>query len=289
MGADVNGIYSEAEKSKWIAAPTKLSNGKFFQYWSIRRTSDKIEVARCYFPGFNFAALDNYEITAVYGETQTDLANSGVSTSVTHLETTRNQWNSSTSESGQKFAPDVNKTTNPNDYQSKAADMLYNDFVLSYNYNGVFISEDTEGAANITDLGLVVERVKELNTFDDGSYDTNIASYTGIAQKTDDVKAAATQNNQQFDKNGTRYYKSTVAKSELDNKNRILFYDAFFNTAGWNHEKQKPVYGYTYKKYVYRAYSYITYDDNGTSTTVLSEPPAYFIMYDVATADYKSN
>ena len=190
---------------------------------------------------------------------------------------------------GQKSAPDVTKETNPYDYQSKAADMLYNDFVLSYNYNGVFISEDTEGAANITDLGLVVERVKELNTFDDGSYDTNIASYTGIAQKTDDVKAAATQNNQQFDKNGTRYYKSTVDKTELDNKNRILFYDAFFNTAGWNHEKQKPVYGYTYKKYVYRAYSYITYDDNGTSKTVLSETPAYFIMYDVATADYKSN
>ena len=42
---------------------------------------------------------------------------------------------------------------------------------------------------------------------------------------------------------------------------------------------------YTYKNYVYRAYTYIKYtDDQGNTQIKLCDKPAYFTMYDEATA-----
>ena len=287
-GNRTNGIYTEEEKSHWIAAPLKLDNDKFFSHWSVKTTDTKTEVARCYFPGFNFLAYDNYEITAVYGTAPVDMSKTGVSTAVTYLDTTRNQWNALTSRDA--AVPSVEKTNT-----TDAGDILYNDFVLSYNYNGVEIHQGGSDTNDITELGIVVERIKELDKNSDNTYDTRISSYTNLPQDTTKITNAAktagdaSTGQATIKDSGKQYYKQSINKTALDNKDRIVFFEAFSNTAGWNSEKQRPVGNYRYKKYVYRAYTYITYNDGGTSRTVLSDTPAYFIMYDIATADYSAD
>ena len=285
-GESTNGIYDEEEKSHWIAAPLKLNDGTFFSHWSVKTTDTKTEVARCYFPGFNFLAYDNYEITAVYGAAPVDMSATGVSTAVTYLDTTRNQWNALTSSDAAVPSVSASDTVN-------AGDILYNDFVLSYNYNGVEIHQGGSDTSDIRELGIVVERIKELDKNSDNSYDTRVSSYTSLAQDTAKITTAATtagndSGQATIKDSGKQYYKQSINKTALDNKDRIVFFEAFSNTAGWNSAKQQPEGAYGYKKYVYRAYTYITYNDGGTVRTVLSDTPAYFIMYDIATADYSN-
>ncbi len=286
-GGRTNGIYSadDGEKQYWIAAPAKLNNGDFFSHWSIKTTDSNVEVAKCYFPGFNFLAYENYIIEAVYGSVESDVSTSGIYTNATYLSTTRNQWNALNSSTA--AVPNVDKTD-----RVTAADVLYNDFVLNYHYNDVDIYKDGSDASDIKELGVVVERVKELDKNSDESYDTRISSYTSLSQNIDDVKTAANSsadNGKAQDINGSQYYKQRIAKKDLDNKNRIQFFEAFYNAAGWDSANQKPVASYKAKRYVYRAYTYIKYNDNGVEKIAISDTPAYFVMYDVATANYSSN
>lgn len=100
LGTDVNGIFTEAGKTKWIAAPAKLDNGQYFRYWSIKTTDNNIEVARCYFQGFNYLAYGNYEITPIYGNAPDSITTSDIYSGASYLETSRNQWNSLDNSSG---------------------------------------------------------------------------------------------------------------------------------------------------------------------------------------------
>ena len=281
-GNRTNGIYSEDDKKYWVAAPTKLNDGTFFSHWSVKTTDNNVEIARCYFPGFNYLAYNNCEITAVYGASEVDISGSGIYTDVTYLDTTRNQWNALSSSDA--AVPSVPKTDRTN-----AADILYNDFVLNYNFNGVNIYKAGSDTADILELGIVVERVKELDKNSDNTYDTRIQNYTNLAQYTSKVTTAANGANVTTTSGTSKFYKQSINKNALDNKNRILFYEAFYNSAGWDSTNQKPAARYTDKKYVFRAYTYIKYTDNGVVKTQLSDVPAYFVMYDIATASYSSN
>ena len=287
-GNRTNGIYTESDKSHWIAAPAKIydsSNDKtlFFSHWSVKTTDTDIELARCYYPGFNYLAYNNCEISAEYGASEVDISGSGIYTDVTYLDTTRNQWNA-LNPLTTSVAPSVEKTNT-----NVAADVLYNDFVLNYNYNGVNIYKDGSDASDIQELGIVVERVKELDKNSDNTYDTRIQSYTNLAQDTSKVTTAANGANGTTTSGTSKFYKQSINKNALDNKNRILFYEAFYNSAGWDSTNQKPAARYTDKKYVFRAYTYIKYTENGVTHTELSTTPAYFIMYDIATASFSSN
>lgn len=269
-----NGIYTEEAWKHWIAAPKTINdNGttKYFQYWSIKRTdkdgANDPELARCYFQGFNFQILDNYTITPIYGNEPTDISNSGIFTGATYLETSRNQWNDNANRD--KTQKDI------------AADLLFNDFVLSYNFKGVDIYKGESDSDAIQELGVVVERVKELDINQDGTKNTEISNYTSVAENRTTVEAVI---------NGTtnsKFTKHEIAKSALDNKNRIMIYDAFYNGAGWNMEKQSSATKYAYKNWVYRAYTYIKYtDDQGNTQIKLTDAPAYFTMYDEAVKNY---
>ncbi len=275
-----NGIYTEEEKSHWIAAPQTIMDGNnelTFQYWSIKTTdhctAQDPDVSRCYFPGFNFIAYDNYVIEAIYGDTSVLPSEYGKNTNITYVETTRNQWN-----------------TNGTDYlktqRDKAADLLYNDFIVSYSLDGKEIYSG-EADNDIADIGIVVERIRTLDTKQDGSLDTTLSKYTDIAERADDVDSVI---------NGgtvTGFSKHSITKNsngkgyKLDNKDRYNIYDAFYNSAGWNQTTTggNPAANYTYKNYVYRAYSYMKL----TNGTIVKSSPAYFTMYDVATANYSSN
>lgn len=270
-----NGIYTDDTWKKWIAAPATINdNGttKYFQYWSVKSTAaDKDsdpEVARCYFQGFNFCALDNYTVTAIYGDESTNISNSGIYTGVSYLETSRNQWNDN---------KDRDKTES-----ALASDLLFNDFILNYNYKGIDIYKGESDSNAIQELGVVVERVQELGINQDGSKDTNIAHYTSIAENRDAVNSVI--NGTSSDK---KFTKDEIAKTALDNKNRIKFYEAFYNGKGWSMENQSSATKYAYRNYVFRAYTYIKYtDEQNNPQILLSDKPAYFTMYDEATANY---
>ena len=126
-----------------------------------------------------------------------------------------------------------------------------------------------------------MERVQELGINQDGSKDTDISHYTSIAENRSTVEAVI---NGSSDK---KFTKDAIDKTDLDNKNRIKFYEAFYNGKGWSMEKQSSDTKYAYKNYVYRAYTYIKYtNDQGHTVIQLSAKPAYFTMYDEAVAEY---
>ena len=268
-----NGIFTEKGKKNWIAAPATIKDGNSvlnFQYWSVKPTDrageNDPDVARCYFQGFNFVAYDNYIITPVYGASTVEPSDFGKNTNITYVETNRNQWNTNGTDYDYKTQKD------------KAADLLYNDFIVAYNYDGKDIfNGDADG--EISELGVVVERIQKLEIKDDGTYDTTLSRYTGIETHENEVDKVI--NGTSTEKN---YTKHAIATNNLDNKNRIQFYNGVYNTAGWkqNTEGGTPTAYYTYKNYVYRAYSYMKLT-NGT--IIKSAVPAYFTMYDVATAD----
>lgn len=288
-----NGIYTEDEKKNWIAAPKTITDGSdtlYFQYWSVKKTTaageSDPELARCYFQGFNFVALDNYTITPIYDTQSTDISKSGVYTGASYLETSRNQWNGNAT-TGEfdhyTVDPSTGKKKASAADRAAAADLLYNDFVLNYNFKGVDIYKGESDSADIQDLGVVVERIKELDINQDGSKNTNIANYTSVAENLDTVRGVI---------NGTttnsKFIKDSIAKTALDNKNRILFYEAFYNGAGWIKDNQDYASKYTYKNYVYRAYTYIKYTDDLDQTQIQLSVPTYFTMYDEATAGYSA-
>lgn len=268
--------------SAYVTAPTKLytsasdETGKFFQYWSIKKTSsDENEVGRCYFNEFNLVMFDNYYITPVYDTEAIDLNNTGAFTSVTYLETSRNQWNTDGTESL--------KTD-----RAKAADLLYNDLVINFNYNNLDIYLNGDDVAAVTDLGYIVERVQQLDSKQDGTLNTDLSLYNTTGLDEDGAKAVVTgYTTQGTTQNGiTKYTGSdsriarySVAKTALDNKNRLEIYDAYYNSAGWSRDKQSPAAKYTYKNYVYKVYTYMVV----SGTTYVSKNPAYFTMYDEAT------
>ncbi len=274
-GGRSNGIYTEEEKAHWIAAPatikdaSDLSKIKNFNYWSIASTSaPTVEVARCYFAGFNFVAYDNYIITAVYDENPIDISAEEAQTYITFLETTRNQWNTN-----------GNTTENPKD-KALAADVLFNDFVLNYSYKAQDLYLQNDGEGDIRNLGVVVQRMNQLETSSDGSFNTDLSNYVvdPTSTETNEIKEMIN------DPTGSKITGTTVqaiAKNSLDNKNRIEIFEAIYSAAGWNKDNQKFTTNYAYKKYLYRAFSYMI---DASGNIILSEKPAYFIMYDVATA-----
>lgn len=273
----VNGIFDEDGKKNWVAAPATITDGGSilnFQYWSVKPTDrageNDPDVARCYFQGFNFVAYDNYIITPVYGESTVEPSEIGRNTNITYVETTRNQWNS-------------NGTNYTKAQTSSAADLLYNDFIVAYNFDGKDIYNG-DANADIAELGVVVERIQKLEIKDDGTYDTTLSRYTGIAPDENGVNAAIASTTDIALSGKNKISKHAIAASELDNKNRIQFFNGIYNSAGWvqNDEGGTPAQNYGYKNYVYRAYSYMKLK-NGT--VIKSAVPAYFTMYDVATAD----
>lgn len=257
----------------YITAPRQLNENDTilnFQYWSVKSTKaageNDPDVARCYFYSFNLVAYDNYVITPVYAEGASPL-NSGSNTPITtisYLETSRNQFNGS----GENAANDATG-------RATAADILYNDFVFSYEYNGIDIYKNDSSSAAISKLGYVIERVQKLEVGQDGTPYTDPNHYTNVQAKSESEIEEFVKGSTD---NSSALSKYDVAKNSLDNKNRIEFYQAYYNSGGWDKDTQKPDGNYAYKNYVYKAYTYMIVDGEVT----LSDP-VYFIMYDEAT------
>lgn len=267
-----------------------MYNGQYFQYWRIQTANadpaKRIDVAKCYSNDFNYLAYDNYYITAVYDETPFSYGSDGASASISYLDTTRNQWNNG-GNGGYTTSVAARNT---------ASDLLFNDFALAYGYNGNRLYEDNNAVAgNAVEVGFVVERIRNLDIKQDGSYDTDVSKYiaSGTDAATAKTNATAAINNITVSgygaANGTGAYKTftkyKLDRTKLDNKNRIEFFYALYNAYGGGTDGTGTGTdgdywkNFTYKNYVYRAYSYIKVGN----TLTVTDDPAYFIMYDEAT------
>lgn len=251
----------------YVTAPRQLSNGnviKNFQYWEVKTTTGTT-VAKCYYYSFNFLVYDNYVITPVYDTGDTPFGGSETTASITYLESSRNQFN----------GEGETTTGTAAEQRAVAADLIYNDFVLGYNYNDVNIYKNDDTSSAVTELGMVVERVQQLEVQQDGTPYTDPNHYSDVSVKTDEEIRTFISSNKKSE--GT-LSKSIINKTKLDNKNRIEFYKAYYNSAAWDKDTQKPGTKYAYKNYVYKAYSYMI-----VSGTVVLSVPVYFTMYDEAT------
>lgn len=266
-----------------------MYNGQYFQYWLIQTdnadASKRVEVAKCYSNKFNYLAYDNYYITAVYASSPFSYGSDGASATISYLDTTRNQWNNS---GNGGYTTSVVA-------RDKASDLLFNDFALSYGYNGQRLYENNNAVSGKdVEVGFIVERVRTMDIKQDGSYDTDVSKYTASGSDATTAKTNATAAINNISVSGfgaakgtdsyNTYTKYKLDRTKLDNKNRIEFFYALYNAYGGSDSSGNGTDGnylknFTYKNYVYRAYSYIKVGD----TLTVTDDPAYFIMYDEAT------
>ncbi len=266
-----------------------MYNGQYFQYWRIQTANadpaKRIDVAKCYSNEFNYLAYDNYYITAVYASSPFSYGSDGASATISYLDTTRNQWNNS---GNGGYTTSVVA-------RDKASDLLFNDFALSYGYNGQRLYENNNAVSGKdVEVGFIVERVRTMDIKQDGSYDTDASKYiaSGSDATTAKTNATAAINNISVSGFGAAkgtdsyntYTKYKLDRTKLDNKNRIEFFYALYNAYGGSDSSGNGTDGnylknFTYKNYVYRAYSYIKVGN----TLTVTDDPAYFIMYDEAT------
>ncbi len=281
----VNCTYGELIKNSgaYIVA-SETYNGSKFAYWKIETAesdpSKRTEVARCYNTQFNYIAYDNYYITAIY-DNNFVYGEDGASTSIHYLDTTRNQWNDN-GNGGYTINIAARDT---------ASDILFNDFALSYGYNGERLFENN-GQVNGKDVevGFIVEKVQKMDILkQDGTIDTDVSKYIptdSTAINTAKTAAETAIRNISISDHGAQtgtgtykdYTKYKLDRTMLDNKNRIEFYYALYNAYNMGTDGSSGT-KLAAKNYVYRAYSYIKVGDDYTIT----DNPAYFIMYDEAT------
>ena len=279
----------------FVTAPTVIYEhmgeeeeaARYFKYWEVSTVSskrgDSRVISKCYFPEFNYRALDNYNITAVYsvegeridgtilgddsGSTAALIAENSYAalyaassfTSIDFIGNSRNQWNSGDRGSNSK----------------NAGDLIYNDFILSFKPAGADLFKDLTGTVS---CGVVIERVKEIETNSSGTNAKTLQEYAKD-YSTEDLatihEKIETYVSSGFVTKGdlTLMYRS-VNKANVNTKNRCHYVLPMYNNPTGT-----DLVGNN-QKYLCRAYSYMVID----GTVTVSEAPTYFYMYDIAVA-----
>lgn len=288
---------------------------KYFTRWDIYNSKGEF-VASSYNRYFNYTGYDNYVVKAIYEserENQFEYDNEKpISASITYLDDSRNQWNRngvSGYEGGGNYATVTGQDA------LYAADKLFADFAITYNYNGLNINtvkKASEGGADIK-VGMVIERLDVLDSVGTSKI-TNASHYAdkykdneswkaienaleGDGKISDAVKAAEGGSghscyHQKIASNcgasgygtlgGTPAENSPTAlmgfNSAVDNFNRLQMFYTFNNTTQKT-SSPSDINTATMKNYAYRAISYIMVGNNA----YLCDSPTYFTIYDTAT------
>lgn len=286
----------------------------YFTRWDIYNSKGEF-VASSYNRYFNYTGYDNYVVKAIY-ESQTENqfeydSTKPISASITYLDDSRNQWNRngvSGYEGGGNYATVTDQGA------LYAADKLFADFAITYNYNGLNINtvkKASEGGADIK-VGMVIERLDVLDSVgtskitnashyadkykDNESWKAIKTALEGDGKISDAVKAATGGTghscyHQKIASNcgasgyGTLGGKAAVNSptalmgfdSAVDNFNRLQWFYTFNNTT--QKTSDSNINTATMKNYAYRAISYIMVGD----TAYLCDSPTYFTIYDTAT------
>ena len=249
---------------------TPIETVYHFQYWRIFSNKDGEEIARCYDKRFTYAALGDYTITPIYEVTQTQDPALDVSATINYLGASRNQWN------GSDYG---NASLITNSDAIVASDLIFEDFVCAYYYHGESIRDGISDADVTT--GYVIDRIALLDTFEDEEYNTGREYYKDKYASTLAADKAVIEgyisNPSSKPASASNISIINIPKTSLNNKDRVQNYYSVYNSRGWDNGQPKSK--YTYKKFVYRAFAYITVDGEVT----LSDP-VYFTMYDIATS-----
>ena len=273
----------------------------YFNYWSVQKASgygmNQTEYTRCYDYEFNLSLFMDTVIEPIYKESwaqtnnppttynmynrfdpevqiNADQANSGVS--IAFLENSRNQYNNND-----------DGTTKPRD-KGAAADVIYSDFLLSFNYaeGSEQLNQKQPGT---TKAGLVVEAVGYLNGTNLTTFDTTIEYRDATNIATEETKKAEIKS--WVEGSGTK--PNGCAKSEfdvtsLDNKNRIQYYYAL-NNRKLDADSGNLLNTLQNRYKVFRAYAYIGDVSDSGLTDVKVSDPVYFTIYDIASNGLSNN
>jgi hypothetical protein len=264
-----------------------VEKARYFKYWTFSTASsargDSREVGRCYYPEFNYRALDNYNITAVYttkdderidpnnassaviGENSFgDLYKENSLTTISFIGNSRNQWNK-----------DDNGT-----HTYYAGDLVYNDFILTFKPEGQDLIKDLNQDVK---CGFVIQRLKEIETNASGTNAKTLQEYAKDYSAADLLSAQSAAKAKAGGSNTTGYtqFNVSIDKTNINDKNRCHYAYAMWNT------NQRTNGGAVYPaanaksntKYLYRAYSYMKIGDGDY---IMSDAPTYFYMYDIA-------
>lgn len=263
--------------TSFVTAPTVIyetvggvEKARNFKYWEISTASssrgDSRVVGKCYFPEFNYRALDNYNIKAVYATTDNDTSTFGElyaseegKTSIDFIGNSRNQWNNDDKGSASYYA----------------GDLIYNDFILSFKPQDANLFRDLESA----ECGMVIQRLKEIETNSSGTNAKTLQEYAKDYSDNDlegarDAAAIKASGNNTA---GYTQIKVELDKANVNSKNRYHYAYSMFNTA--KKTSSSAVTSTNNAKYLYRAYSYMKIGDGNY---IMSDEPTYFYMYDIA-------
>ena len=296
---------------------------KYFKYWSVMTegtaNNASREYTRCYDYEFNLAIFQNCIITPEYDDkefsqrgmagtvpTKYDdydrfdpdvnrdyykTADNGLT--ITFIENSRNQYNNS----GAGSAPSE---------RSGAADRLYSDFLLTYNYydtnvnySKVVLRDDYDGRKK---AGMVIQPVAYMEKTEDGKgrivqsdgYYANYSDSTKYQGATaEQIKSyIETGNVPEGMLGGKKLQDSRFDVSNLDNKNRIQYFYGMDNAVAKTSTDDADADGilrvgedYNNKYLVYKAFAYIGDVTGGDTLTnvVVSSRPVYFTVYKDAT------
>lgn len=294
--------FYQADKIDGVVENTGVK--KYFTRWDIYNTKGEF-VASSYNRYFNYTGYDNYVVKAIY-DSDTEVPaefdqNKPISTAITYLDDSRNQWNN---DSGVSGSGDYASVTEQDDLAD--ADKLFTDFAISYNYYGKNINTisnrtvDPTNGANIK-VGMIIERLDPLDT-SGGKMITSASHYadkyksdTGwmnLAGRLDGrtsgtLTSAVTSGHKCYNSkiaanDGTTGYTpfnqpapgaTSAQTSVVDNFNRLQWFYTInnFGTAS------------DMKNYAYRAISYIIVTDGSGTHAYLCDAPTYFTIYDTAT------
>lgn len=290
----------------FVKAPLIIHNGDtpyYFQYWSVKKASsygmNAAEYTRCYDYEFNLSLFMDTVIEPVYAASWAQTGNppttynmygrfdpekqiaadSTNGISIAFLENSRNQYNNND-----------DGTTNKRD-KGAAADVIYSDFLLSFNnFAGKEqLNTRTEGT---TKAGLVIEAVGYLEGTNASGFNTSIEYRNETNIPNEETKKAAIKTWVEGGAtNANRPGGMAVSQfdvTSLDNKNRIQYYYALNNrqldatTGNLLNTLQNR-----YK--VFRAYAYIGDVSDNRLTNVKVSDPVYFTIYDMASNGLANN
>lgn len=259
--------------NKFITAPDEIyesasaTSPLYFCYWEIRDAGNRSTLLdRVFYPDFNYRSYGNYYIKPIYSDEPTDswkthtAEQADVDATILYLGSSRNQWNTndSTAHTGSAGA-------------SYASDLIYNDFLLSYGYQGQTITASTSG---VSELGMIIELVP--TTLGGSTYAEADASSpdTSVYKSMYDSSIPTNATLQGVVTNGSsgNYIKVAGNKGNLDNKNRVEKAYSFYSQYGQNADLSFAT-NSSVDNYVYRAYAYIK-----TSSTTVISAPTYFTM-----------
>lgn len=271
---------------------------KYFTRWDIfTADGDYVSSSFAKSRAFNYSGYEDYMVIPVYESANQTYYTNGegisiplselVSTTITNLGDTRNQWNNGGLgyyKTGSEYSAGSNDCNNK-------GDKLMVDFALAYNNKGTKINLEQQK------VGLVIERLHKLDTTADNEGAPVAVTELGQAKAITDLSYYAKKYNTSganeycYNPEYTaNYVKAKIQNTAVTaNSSRPNCLNAYFKTASKLDNFDRVQYTYTFTEtndnsdhtgqalYVYRATSYIYV--NGEVT--LSDP-IYFTLYELA-------